>query len=302
MAAARSVWKGFIQFSLVSVPVKAYTSTASGGGKVTLNQLHRDCHSRIQYKKCCATHGEIPSDQIVSGYEFADGKYVIVEPEELEKIRSPKEKAINIEAFVECDAIDPRYFSGRSWYLAPDGPIAQKGYALLRRAMADSGRNAFARVAVGGKQQLLLLRPLGQLIVAAMVSYEQEVKRPGDFESEVAPVEVDPKELQLARTLTDQLAVRELDMTSYRDDYADKLTQLIEAKVKGEEVVEAPAEEAPMVINLMEALQRSVEQAKHAASTGPAAGAKSSKPAKIASPGTAEKRASAAESRKRKTS
>src|SRR3954469_18435461 len=199
MAAARSVWKGFIQFSLVSVPVKAYTSTASGGGKVTLNQLHRDCNSRIQYKKSCATHGEVPADQIVSGYEFADGKYVVIEPDELEKIRSPKEKAINIEAFVEHDSIDPRYFSGRSWYLAPDGPVAQKGYTLLRRAMSDSGRNAFARVAVGGKQQLLLLRPLGQLIVAAMLSYEQEVKRPGDFESEVAPVEVDPKELQLAR-------------------------------------------------------------------------------------------------------
>jgi DNA end-binding protein Ku len=300
MAAARSVWKGFIQFSLVSVPVKAYTSTASGGGKVSLNQLHRECNSRIQYKKVCAQHGEVPADQIVSGYEFAEGKYVIVEPDELEKIRSPKEKSINIEAFVECDSVDPRYFAGRSWYLAPDGPVAQKGYALLRRAMSDSGRNAFARVAVGGKQQLLLLRPLGQLIVAAMLSYDQEVKRPGDFESEVAPVEVDTKELQLARTLTDQLAVNEFDMTQYRDDYSDKLTQLIEAKVKGEEVVEAPAEEAPMVINLMEALQRSVEQAKQKTGGGKTAAA--GKPAKIASPGSAEKRTAAEGTRKRKTS
>ena len=113
MAAARSVWKGFIQFSLVSVPVKAYTAAATGGGKVSLNQLHAECHSRINYKKSCPIHGDIPADQIVSGYEFAKGQYVIVDPDALDTLRSPAEKAVTIQNFVSRDAIPDRYLCGR---------------------------------------------------------------------------------------------------------------------------------------------------------------------------------------------
>jgi len=291
--ASRTVWKGFIQFSLVAVPVKAYTATASGGGRISLNQLHKDCHSRINYKTTCPVHGEVPADQIVSGYEFAEGQYVVVESDELEKLRSAKEKSITIEGFIDSTSIDPAYLSGKTWYLTPDGPVAQKPYSLLRKVLTDSNRVGFARVAVGGRQQLVMLRPLGGLIAASMVSYSSEVKGIDEFEKEVVPVEVDPKEMQLAKTLTDSLVVRDFDLTAYKDDYTEKLTQLIETKVAGKQIVEPPAEEPEQVINLMEALQKSISQAKSKTS------ATGGKPPKLTAPGTAEK---AAATRKRKTS
>src|SRR5688500_14784070 len=110
MAAARTVWKGFLQFHLVSVPVKAYTAAVSGSGKIQLNQLHAECHSRIKYGKTCPTHGEVQADQIVSGYEFATNKYVIIDPDELDKLRSPSEKAVTIRHFIARPDVGDRYF------------------------------------------------------------------------------------------------------------------------------------------------------------------------------------------------
>jgi DNA end-binding protein Ku len=293
--ASRTIWKGFLQFSLVSVPVKAYTATASGGGKISLNQLHKDCSSRIQYKKVCPTHGELRADEIVSGYEFADGQYVVIEPDEIEKLRSAKEKSINIESFLSADEIDPAYYNGTTWYLTPDGPLGQKPYGLLRKVMTDANRVAFARVVLRGKQQLLMIRPVGDgLLAATMLVYEQELKDPAEFEGEVVRTELDPKELQLAKTLTDQLVSREFDIAEYKDDYTENLQKLIEAKIKGKEVVEPPAEQPAQVINLMDALQKSLAQAKAKSATGT-----TGKPPKLSAPGTAEK---AAASRKRKTS
>ena len=138
--ASRSVWKGFVRFSLVSVPVKAYTAATSGGG-VSLNQLHRECNSRVQYKKFCPTHGELKSEDIVSGYQFDKDRYVIIEPDEIEKLYRESDKAVNIEAFVPTDAIEPRFYSGRTNWLVPDGPIALKPYSLLHKVM-DAFKNA----------------------------------------------------------------------------------------------------------------------------------------------------------------
>src|SRR5437588_10618525 len=121
--ASRSVWSGFIRFGLVTVPVKAYTGAVSGGGGIALNQLHSACNSRIQYKKVCPAHGEVRAEDIVSGYEFAKGQYVVIDPAELEKLRTPSDKAINVQAFVAPESLDARYFSGKTYYLLPDGPV-----------------------------------------------------------------------------------------------------------------------------------------------------------------------------------
>src|SRR5262249_40436231 len=129
--AARSSWKGFLRFSLVSVPVKAYNATTSGGGEITLNQIHADCHSRIKYQKVCPVHGEVSGDAILSGYEFAKGQYVVVDPAEIEKLRPESDKAVQIDAFVSPATIDPIYQNGKTYYLVPDGPVAFKPYALL---------------------------------------------------------------------------------------------------------------------------------------------------------------------------
>src|SRR5262245_43595897 len=129
--AARSTWKGYLKVSLVSVPVKAYTATSSSGSPIALNQLHDKCHSRIKYQKTCPVHGEVSTDEIVMGYEFAKGQYVVVNPDEIEKLRTEGDKSISVNAFVPADAIDPVYNSGKTYYLVPDGPVGQKPFSLL---------------------------------------------------------------------------------------------------------------------------------------------------------------------------
>ena len=284
MAAARSVWKGFIQFSLVSVPVRAYAAAASAGsgGEIRLNQLHAECNSRIKYQKVCPVHGEVKQDEIVSGYEFAKDQYVVIDPGEIEKLRKPSEKAIGIEAFVKPDAIDERFLSGRTQYLLPEGAPAFKPYALLHRTLVETDRVAFAKVVLAGKQQLVVVRPLENLLAMSFLNYASEMKPVDEFRDESPTVEVNPKELDLAKTLMKSLAVDDFDLNEYTDDYTAKLTQLIDAKQKGEEIVTSSQTEAsaPQVTNLMEALQASLAQAKRAA---PAAGAKG-KPGKLVAP------------------
>src|SRR5262245_15780220 len=124
--AARSQWKGFLKISLVSVPVKAYTAAASGGGGIHLNQLHGECNSRIQYKKTCPIHGEVKQDQIVSGYEYSKDQYVVVDTEELDKLRTEDDKAIKVDVFFPAAALDSNYLTGQDYFLVPEGPVGQK--------------------------------------------------------------------------------------------------------------------------------------------------------------------------------
>ena len=255
---ARSSWKGFLKLSLVSVPVKAYTATASGGGEVRLNQLHAECHSRINYKKTCPIHGEIPNDQIVSGFEYSKGQYVIVDPEEVEKLRTPDEKAINIDAFVPPGTVDQTYFSGKSYYLIPDGPVGQKPYALLVQGMEEMKRHAVAQVVMHGRDQLVLIRPMEGLLNMAILNYDNQVTKPAAFEEEAPKAKAEPDELKLAKTLIEASSPKQFDFSKYKDHYTDKLTQLIEKKVAGEEVVAPPVHEHAPIINLMDALKESL--------------------------------------------
>ena len=255
---ARSSWKGFLKLSLVSVPVKAYTATASGGGEVRLNQLHAECHSRINYKKTCPIHGEIPNDQIVSGFEYSKGQYVIVDPEEVEKLRTPDEKAINIDAFVPPGTVDQTYFSGKSYYLIPDGPVGQKPYALLVQGMEEMKRQAVAQVVMHGRDQLVLIRPMEGLLNMAILNYDNQVTKPAAFEEEAPKAKAEPEELKLAKTLIEASSPKQFDFSKYKDHYTDKLTQLIEKKVAGEEVVAPPVHEHAPIINLMDALKESL--------------------------------------------
>jgi DNA end-binding protein Ku len=261
---ARSSWKGFLKLSLVSVPVKAYTATASGGGEVRLNQLHAECHSRINYKKTCPIHGEVPNDQIVSGFEYSKGQYVIVDPEEVEKLRTPDEKAINIDAFVPPSTVDPTYFSGKSYYLIPDGPVGQKPYALLVQGMEEMKRHAVAQVVMHGRDQLVLIRPMDGLLNMAILNYDNQVTKPAAFEEEAPKAKAEPEELKLAKTLIEASSPKQFDFSKYKDHYTEKLTQLIEKKVAGEEVVAPPVHEHAPIINLMDALKESLAKVQKA--------------------------------------
>ena len=166
----RSSWKGYLRLSLVSVPVQAFSANVSGGGEIHFHQLHAKCHSRIRYKKVCPVHGEVPNREIVKGYEYAKGKYVVVDPAELESLRGESDRAINIDTFIAPDELDPIYFDGRSYYLVPDTPAGHKPYAVLCQAMEKQQRNALARCVFAGREQLVLVRPLEGLLTMSTLS------------------------------------------------------------------------------------------------------------------------------------
>ncbi len=289
--ASRPVWKGFIRFSLVSIPVKAYTAASSDAGRIALNQIHKDCGARIKYQKVCPVHGEVPADQIVSGYQFAEDKYVIIDDDELAKLRGKGERSVDIAHFIDPDEIDSRYHNGRTLYFTPDGVIGRKPYALLHQVMVETRQVAFATGVFNNREQPILIRPIDKLLGATFLAYEQDVKPVAEFEPEVPAVKVEKKEVELARTLVNQLADEKFDFSSYTNKYTANLEKLIEAKVAGKEIVAPPAEEEPQVINLMEALQKSLDEARGKA-----------RPPRMVAPSTAQKRSAAGAHRKRKSS
>ena len=255
----RHSWKGFLQLSLVTIPVKAYPVSASGAD-LHLNQLHGCCKSRIKYQKTCPLHGEVPASDIVSGYEFATDQYVVVDPDELDQLRTESDKAIQIDAFIRTGTLDAIYANGKSYYLVADGPVAHPGYAVLWRGLVDQKRQAIAQVVMHGKEQIVWLRPLEGLIVMSQLSYDGQITKPAALADEVCKTEVAAEQQQLLRTLMAACTPEKFDLARYQDRYTQKLTQLIEAKVAGQEIVAAPAATPMQVINLVEALRQSVSQ------------------------------------------
>jgi len=257
-------WKGHLRISLVSVPLVAYTASTGGGGRgVTLNQLHAECKSRIQYKKVCPIHGEVPSDEIVSGYEFAKNQYAIIDPDEIDSLRPASDKSLNVDAFVSADAIDPIYFAGQTYYLLPDGSSAQKPYTLLRQSLAEEHVQAVGKVVISSRERLVCVRATGKLLMMEVLQYAHQLKQPAEFEESVHEVSGSPQEVKLTKSLLQAMKSKTLDIAEYHDDSALQLRELIDAKIEGREVaVPAATAPAPTVINLMEALKASVEQVK----------------------------------------
>ena len=263
---ARSSWKGHIRLSLVSIPVKAFTASAAGK-EIRLNQLHEECKSRIRYQKTCPKCGEVPSSEIVKGYEFSKDQYVIVDEDELDDLRTESDRAISIDSFVAPARVDMLYFSGKTYYLAPDGPVGQKPYNLLLEAMKDEKLFSVAQVVMHGREQLVMLRPLGKLICMEVLSFKEQVKNPADFEDEVDEADFSDDELELTKKLIEATTTEEFDIGKFENVYHDKLKELIEAKIEGKEIVAPPDEQPEQVINLMDALKASVAQAQDASQT-----------------------------------
>ena len=262
VAMIRSNWKGTLRLSLVSVPVQAVSANVSGGGEIHVNQLHETCHNRIRYKKFCPVHGEVSNDEIASGYEYAKGRYVILDPEDLKDAAVEAERAINIETFVAPGEIDPLYFDGRSYYLLPDGPAAHKSYAVLTKAMEKSGRFAVARCAMARRPQIALIRPLEHLLVLSVLNYAHELRQPQSLDADVDEIKISAAELKLAEALIGISTSKTFKLAAYSDDYTDRLREVINAKVEGKQIVASPAPSDPPIINLMDALRKSVGHAK----------------------------------------
>jgi DNA end-binding protein Ku len=260
--ALRSTWEGYHRLNLLSVPAKAYSATISGKGRIGFHLIHAKCKSRIRYKKVCPIHGEVSNDEIVSGYEIADGKYVLIEKDELAKLRADADKAINIDVFIRPDALDPVYFTDRTYYLTPDGEAARQSYAVLRKVMADDGRNAVATMVLSGRAQVVLIRPVDLLLACTVLNYDTQLKKPAEFETELSNVSTGGAEVKLARTLIEQSTADDFDFGKYQDEYTDHVRALIESKAKGKKIVAGPNDEEPAIINLMDALRESLKETK----------------------------------------
>jgi DNA end-binding protein Ku len=257
--AIHASWKGHLKISLASIPVEAYTAAAGNdSSEVSFNQLHKTCKNRVQYKKFCPIHGEIPMSEIVSGYEYAKGQYVVVEKDELAGIAADVEKALNIECFVPPESIGPEYGAGQTDYLIPDGNVGHKPYALIREALTQTRLHGIGEMVISRKQRLVRLRTSDRLIVVDVLHYDGEVRPAVEFTSDVPNISVGADEVKLARPLVEQMQKAEFDATQYTDDYSVRLKQLIDAKLKGKKIAVSQSSE-PDVANFLDALKKSVK-------------------------------------------
>ncbi len=255
--AARATWKGYLKISLVNIPIRVFPAT-DAAATVSFNQLHRECRSRIQQKKWCPTcQTEVANTDLVKGYEFEKGKYVVIEEDDLAKVRTESTRVINVVQFAEASVIDPVYVE-RPYYLAPDGQVAADAFAVMRESMQDKA--AVGKVALYGREYLVAIRPRENGLVMYTLRHAAEVRAMSEIdELKTVPAKIKPDELKLARQVIGNFEVGG-DLTQYKDAYQEELRRIIDAKVAGEEIV-APIDEAPpKVVNLMEALRQSLER------------------------------------------
>ncbi len=255
----RAIWSGAISFGLVNVPVKLYSAVSRK--TVRFHQLHEKDGVRIQQKRVCPEDGEeVAYDDVVKGYEISPGRHVVVTPEELDGVDPKKTRTIDIEDFVNLDEIDPIYYDA-AYYLVPDKG-ADKAYNLLLEAMREAGRVAIARVVIRTKEHLTAIRPTGEVMTMATMLFADEVVPP-DRLDELADKDAgaNERELEMARQLIDSLAT-DFEPDKYRDEYRERVLDLIERKAEGEEIAVQPAEEPERVPDLMAALEASIDAAR----------------------------------------
>jgi DNA end-binding protein Ku len=251
------MWKGAISFGLVSIPIKVFPATEEKS--LSFNQLHDEDHGRIKYQRTCSKCGEIvPFEHIVKGYEYEKDRYVVLTDEELASVPVESSRAIDILQFVDRDEIDPIYFQ-KSYYLVPE-EVGVKAYRLLREAMAEDERVGIAKVAFRDKEHLAALRFSGDVLVLETMYWPDEI-RASKFEELDKDAKLRPQEVQMARTLIDNLT-EDWDPEQYHDEYRQALMDMVEKKVAGEEIEVIEAPEPTKVVDLMEALKASVEAAK----------------------------------------
>ncbi len=255
----RPIWSGAISFGLVNVPVKLYSATSSKD--VRFHQLDSKSKSRIKQKRVSmATGEEVPYEDIVKAYEIAPDNYVTITPEELEALDPKATKTIDIEDFVDLDQIDPVYYE-RPYYLVPDKG-GQKAYALLRNAMRETNKVGIARVVLRTKQYLAAIRPKDDALVMETMLFADEVNPLDELDLPGPDVDVTEREEKMARSLIDSLST-DFEPGKYKDEYRERVLELIEQKASGQEiVVEEAAEETPKVVDLMAALEASLAAVK----------------------------------------
>ena len=254
----RSIWKGHIQFSLVTIPVRIYNAVDTDE-TIRFNQLHKEDNGPVGYEKKCKKCGKgLTTEEIVKGYQFETDQYVIVSPDDLAKIKLKSTKVIEIQGFIDAEEIHPSLYDS-PYFAGPDGPVAAKTYSLLSQALKASGKVGVGKVVLRDREEILVIAPLdGGLLL-------NKLRSPGELREmtnvpQLENKEANKDELKLSISLVESMAstLKELDLT---DHYRDALREMIEAKIAGKEIVGAPEIEKP-VVDIMTALKQSIEQTK----------------------------------------
>jgi DNA end-binding protein Ku len=253
--AARPTWKGYLKVSLVTIPVKVFPATESAAA-ISFNQLHGECQTRIQQKRWCPScDREVPNAELVKGYEFEKGRYVVMSEEDIQKVRVESTRVIDLAQFTDESEIDPIYVD-RAYYLAPDGPMAAESFAVMREGMI--GKAGIGKVALYGREYIVAVRPQKKGLVMYTLHHDAEIRAIDQIEElNSVPSKVKPEEMKLAKQVIATFE-SELNLKDYKDDYRDGLRQIIDAKIAGQEFVAPEVEEPPKVVDLMEALRRSL--------------------------------------------
>jgi DNA end-binding protein Ku len=255
--AARPTWKGFLKISLVNIPVRVFPAT-DAAATISFNQLHAECQTRIQQKRWCPKcEREVPNTDIVKGYEFEKGRYVVMNEDDIAKVRPESTRVIDLVQFTDASAIDPIYVE-RPYYLAPDGAMAQEAFAVMREGM--KGKAGIGKLALYGREYLVAVQPREKGLVMYTLRHAKEVRSMDQIEElDTVPPKVKPDEIKLAKQVIGNFEGA-LDLREYRDEYQEELQRIIDAKIAGEEVVATAEEAPPKVVNLMDALRQSLDR------------------------------------------
>jgi DNA end-binding protein Ku len=255
----RTIWNGSLNFGLVNIPIGL--AVAQQRKDVAFRTLHRECGTPIKQKRYCPFHErDVEAEELVKGWEFTKGQFVVVEDSDLESVAVQRSQSIDIMRFVRVDEVDPIYFD-RTYYLAPANATAQRRpYVLLLRAMQEAGMGAIGKFVLWGKENLCLIRPLGDSLALETLFYAEDIRSRAEIDEAVGETTVKEPELGMARQLVDSL-VGEFDPNEFENEYRGELRTMLEAKLAGKEIARPePIPQAP-VVDLMEALKQSVAQA-----------------------------------------
>lgn len=282
---ATSVWKGHLTFGLISIPVRMFA--AARGERISFNQLHKECHSRLKQPLFCPVcNRNVERSEIVKGYEYEKDQYVLFSEEELDKIEPPSARVMEILEFVKLEEIDPIYFDS-SYYVAPED-AGVKAYQLLMKAMEESGYAAIAKLTMHQREHIVIIRPSAKGMMLHTMFYSSEIRAAESVPTD--KIELKDQEKKLAQQLIESLATP-FEPQKYRDEYQESVRAMIDAKRQGQEVTEAAQPHMAPVVDLMEALKKSLAEKQPAASAAAPAEAVRKKPPARAGEQVAQKRA-----------
>jgi DNA end-binding protein Ku len=255
--ALTTTWKGQLKISLVSFPVRLYTAVGSAK-KLALNQLHKQCRSRIHLDTCCPKHGKLARSEITKGYEYEKGKYITIEQEDLQKIKLQSTRTIEVIQFVNQSELDPVYIDA-AYYVAPDGPMTQEAFRIVHKAMRKTKKVGIGQITMHNREYLVALKVYQKGFLLIRLHYAQELRNTQAYFEDITDGQVPKDQLQLAEQLLKNKTAP-FEPLLFKDRYQDSLLEVIKAKIEGIEPSVAVEEERVQVLNLMEALKESVTE------------------------------------------